>query len=370
MALRVTKTAFKVSDFLGWQRQRLLELSPSFQRRAVWKADAKSYFVDTIIRGYPVPIIFVREKLDLGRQDTVREIVDGQQRLRTLLGFIDSSCLPDFRPERDDFTVRRLHSDDKELHGRAFPDLPEWARRQILGYELSVHVLPPETEDREVLQIFARMNSTGLKLESQELRNAMWFGAFKTHMYRLALEQLDRWRKWGIFTEDQIARMREVEMTSDLILNMIFGLSGKLQKRLDAAYEALDNDVPNIEVHADRFRQIMDEIDSLFGEEIRNTVYSSDVHFFSLFLFLYSVRYALRLDSSKVSINTATTVDEKVMPPAPSVLRQTLRDVSSKFASGDVPTDVLDAVQRASTDYGRRLTRLQFMKRVLDGTSS
>jgi hypothetical protein len=43
------------------------------------------------------------------------------------------------------------------------------------------------------------MNSTGLKLNSQELRNAAWFGEFKTSMYAISAEQLQRWRKWRIF---------------------------------------------------------------------------------------------------------------------------------------------------------------------------
>ena len=60
------KTTYKVSDFLSWQRSKTLELRPSFQRRPVWQPGAKSYLLDTIIRGLPIPIIFLREqKTDL-----------------------------------------------------------------------------------------------------------------------------------------------------------------------------------------------------------------------------------------------------------------------------------------------------------------
>ena len=87
----------------------------------------------------------------------------------------------------------------------------------MLDYDFSVHVLPADTEDRDVLQIFARMNSTGLKLNDQELRNAEFYGSYKEAAYRLAYEQLGRWRSWGIFSETDIARMLEVEETSDII---------------------------------------------------------------------------------------------------------------------------------------------------------
>src|ERR1700674_3712817 len=93
--------------------------------------------------------------------------------------------------------------------------LPADVRQAILDYQFSVHILPSSVDDREVLQIFARMNATGLKLNSQELRNAAYFGEFKTSMYAIAAEQLSRWRKWRIFSEGQLSRMSEVEITSE-----------------------------------------------------------------------------------------------------------------------------------------------------------
>ena len=61
------------------------------------------------------------------------------------------------------------------------PTAPSTSSRQdlqqrILDYQFSVHVLSPGVDDREVLSIFARMNSTGVKLNPQELRNAEYFG--------------------------------------------------------------------------------------------------------------------------------------------------------------------------------------------------
>jgi len=45
----ISKTTYKVSDFISWQRSRTLVLSPSFQRRPVWQPSAKSYLLDTIV---------------------------------------------------------------------------------------------------------------------------------------------------------------------------------------------------------------------------------------------------------------------------------------------------------------------------------
>lgn len=108
--LDIQRTLFTVSDFLDWQRQGTLKLDPPFQRRSVWKLGAKSYLVDTVIRGLPTPLLFIRSRIDTETLRPMREVIDGQQRLRTLIGFIDESALPNFNPERDRFTVQRQHS--------------------------------------------------------------------------------------------------------------------------------------------------------------------------------------------------------------------------------------------------------------------
>ena len=61
-AIDISRTQYRVSDFISWQRSKTLVLSPSFQRRAVWKSGAKSYLIDTIARGLPIPIIFLRDQ--------------------------------------------------------------------------------------------------------------------------------------------------------------------------------------------------------------------------------------------------------------------------------------------------------------------
>src|SRR4051812_44405052 len=110
MPSNITKTVYKVGDFLSWQRMKSLVLSPSFQRRPVWSAAAKSFFIDTIARGHPIPIVFLREQTNLDTLEPSREVVDGQQRLRTLLSYIEPESLRDFDPERDSFEIKKSHN--------------------------------------------------------------------------------------------------------------------------------------------------------------------------------------------------------------------------------------------------------------------
>src|SRR6266446_9155386 len=295
----VRKTQFAVADFLSWQRDKSIDLNPKFQRRSVWKPDAKSYFMDTVAKGLPAPIIYLRQRVDLATQRSRREVVDGQQRLRTIFAYIDPGLLEDYDPTRDGFTVREIHNAD--LAGNTFKKLSERLRNRILSYEFSTHILPADVEDQEVLEMFARLNATGTKLNHQELRNAQYFGEFKTSMYQLALEQFNRWRTWSIFTDDQISRMREVEVTSDLAMNIVKGLSGKTQKRLDDIYDEYDDKFAQRKELELRFRRTMDEIDSLFGNRITETVYTSEVFFFSLFVFVYDALWRLGSDLKKAA---------------------------------------------------------------------
>ena len=109
------------------------------------------------------------------------EVVDGQQRIRTLLSFIAPESLKDFDDDTDSFTVRKVHN--KDLADLAFAKLPSATRQTILGYELSTHVFPATTGDELIFRIFALLNSTGLNLTKQEIRNAEYHGAFKSLVY-------------------------------------------------------------------------------------------------------------------------------------------------------------------------------------------
>lgn len=349
----IRRTQFTVTDLLSWKRQEALDLTPAFQRRSVWKPGAKSYFIDTVVRGLPVPIIYLRQRIDLQTQRTVREVVDGQQRLRTIFSYVDPTSLKDYDPSRDSFIIKKVHN--PELADKPFAKLPDKFKQRILAYEFSTHVLPVDVEDREVLEMFARLNATGEKLNHQELRNAAWFGEMKTLLYSVAIEQLERWRAWRIFSDDQIARMKEVEATSDLVLNMIEGLTGKTQKRLNNLYRDYDEELPFSAEIERRFRHVMDEIDSTLGRDLASSIFHSEVYFFTLFVYFYDQIYAL-----------GSKLERKPPKKIPATLRDKILEVGAKFASQKVPREVLDAVHRASSDLGRRRTRLEYMKKQCD----
>jgi hypothetical protein len=349
--VRIEKTVYKVNDFISWQRSGSLDLRPVFQRRSVWPAGAKSYFIDTVVKGLPIPIVFLREKTDLRTLEPIREVVDGQQRLRTLISFIDGDLLDDYDPEQDDFMVRKAHN--KDIANKSFKQLHPDVRRHILDYSFSVHVLSSDTADSDVLRMFARLNSTGLKLNEQELRNGDYFGEFKSSMYDLAYEQLSRWRKWGVFKDSDIARMQEVEATSEFALLMLQGLEGKTQKALNDIYKKYDKDFPKKHEVMRRFRLVMDEVDDLVGEELAELEFSRKALFHTLFTFIYDEMFGLETSLSRMRSSAL-----------PRAMAQCIRAASERIAEGGYPDGMANAFERATSDVGARSERLKFVRRV------
>ena len=182
MIMRTFKPrAFSISDLYDWYNQSptQLVLNPKFQRRAVWSPQSKSYLINTILLGLPLPIFFLRQNTDPITKKTVREVVDGQQRLRAIFDFIDNG-----------FQLRKVQNE--EYGGRYFSELPPEVRAEFLSYELTVNVLV-DLDDKDVLDIFARLNSYGVKLNSQELINAKYFGYFKHLVYSLVFDFTKYW---------------------------------------------------------------------------------------------------------------------------------------------------------------------------------
>jgi len=354
----IQRTVFKVSDFLSWQRLGSLLLSPNFQRRPVWPDGAKSLLIDTVVRGIPIPIIFLRQRTDLDTLEPRREVVDGQQRLRTIISYIDPSFLGTaFNPDRDVFTVKRSHN--KDLAGKSFRELPPALRELILDYEFSVHVLPSDTDDREVLQIFARMNSTGYKLNAQELRNAEWFGEFKSLAYELAYEQLGRWRQWRVFSEMDIARMLEVEETSDLMVTMLRGIQPRRQAPLDKAYKEYDEQFPQATEVATRFRTVMDRIADSVGNVLPTLAFRRKTLFNTLFTFYYDHLYGIGSNLKRVKPSS--------LPPT---MTGSVRLASQRISAGEVPESLAKVLRGATSDSAARKARLEFLQKVLASAPS
>jgi hypothetical protein len=150
---------YSVSDFVGWNEERLLTLNPDFQRRSVWTSDGQTYLIDTMLRGFPIPKVFLRTVMNTKSKKAVRDVVDGQQRITAILAFANDEL--------------RLNKRAAEYAGRRYSDLTEEDQQNFLSYQIGVEQLINGNEDF-VLEVFSRINSYTVPLNGAELRNARY----------------------------------------------------------------------------------------------------------------------------------------------------------------------------------------------------
>jgi hypothetical protein len=270
---------YSVRDFEEWSAKDELVLTPKFQRRDVWSDKARSYLMDTIVRGKPIPKIYMRQDINPKSRRSRREIVDGQQRLRSVLSFI-----------KDGFKISKAHHED--FGGMYFSQLDEGTQLDILKYEFVVDLLQ-DMPDPEIYDLFARINTYAEKLKPQELRHAKWFGEFRSSVYLLATEFVTFFEQNKIFTSKQILRMAEAEFISELLLAIHEGIRAGSKQVIDNSYRDYDDDFPNRRTHEKRFRETMDIIGTILGDDLPQLAFRATRLFYPLFCAVFHVKFGL-----------------------------------------------------------------------------
>jgi hypothetical protein len=141
------------------RRKEKINPKPQYQRTRLWTLKKKQLLIDSILRGYDIPKFYLRTSSE---PEYEHEVVDGQQRLRTIWEFIEG-----------DFVL----SDDScdlpqgDLSGHKYSELLSDIQDQIDLYELNIHIIEDAT-DLEIRELFLRLQE-GVPLNPAEKRNAM-----------------------------------------------------------------------------------------------------------------------------------------------------------------------------------------------------
>ncbi|WP_203142683.1 DUF262 domain-containing protein [Marinobacter mangrovi] len=265
---RVDYQSIVIQDLINLQKSGELELSPWYQRRSVWNSAQKSYLINTLFENKPVPVIYVRHSLDLDREISVKEVVDGQQRSRTIIEYYE-----------DGFRARHPGHDKKVL----FSELKPAQRQDFLLTALPVGYLLGAT-DEDVIDIFGRINSISKTLNAQEKRNALYSGEMKQFCLKIASSKINFWRDYGVFSANDIARMNEVQFIADIAYNLMNGLSDFSASKLNKMYKDFDIEFPEAGQILDRIDNIFDTLVRVDAERIADTIFSRQPLLFSLMM--------------------------------------------------------------------------------------
>jgi hypothetical protein len=331
---RVDYESMVIQDLLNAHERGELNISPWYQRRAVWTNAHKSYLVNSIFETMPVPTIYIRHTIDLEKERTVKEVVDGQQRCRSIIEY-----------KANEFGARH-----PEHSGRVYyRELSTTQREAFLMAKLPVAYLIGAS-DSDVIEIFGRLNAVSKPLNAQEKRSAQWSGEFHQFCLREAVERLPIWRGLNIFSATEISRMAEIQFTAELAMALVGGMSDFSAARVNTAYKQWDEDFPERDDVASRLDRVFSKIASLKPEAVRDTIFSRSPVFYSLVLVL----------------------DDLDALPNDTALEERLADIDGRFNDprppADRPAEDLAFVAACTSSTQRirsRQTRFDYIKSLM-----
>ncbi len=184
-----------VADYCRGLNERGIFVNQDYQRQGdIWSKQAQSFFVESIILGYPIPKIFLYQKLDLRSRTVIKEIVDGQQRSLALKNFFNGQYALSNNIETD------------RLKGLRYEDLNEEDQTNFLSYSLPIDQFSGAPE-REVRDSFRRMNASNVPLNAEEQRHARFQGPFKWFIIKIGHRYQEALIGLGVLSRKQALRM-------------------------------------------------------------------------------------------------------------------------------------------------------------------
>lgn len=260
---------YTISDFIEWHQKNQLVLAPDFQRGSVWSTSAKVFLIDTILSDLPVPQVYLRTKIDAKAQTTIREVVDGQQRLRAIVEFATGKM--------------RLTSKAPAYKGMRYEDLPDAAQEAFLSYRLPVVQLLNAT-DANVLEIFARLNSYSVKVTPAELRHAEYSEPVKWAIYDATREWAILWSELGIVSVRDSVRLKNTSIMAEFFMALDDGFGDGGETNINKYYRSHRS---SSEDYFTTFRHRIDEVLRYIlentGEDFRDTTFYDAPNFLALF---------------------------------------------------------------------------------------
>ena len=277
---------------------------PDYQRPSdVWSYSKKSFLIDTILKNFPMPPIFLHQHIDTETGKTIYDVIDGKQRLTTIISFINNDIrIP------DDFSNDTYG--DEVLNGLFFKDfdnsnLSEW-KKVFWKYELTIEYVDTDQVDI-VNNIFDRLNRNGEPLTKQELRNAKYHNS---DFYKL-IDKCSKIDFWSFpLSKLETNRLEHHEFISELLFvileNQIFA-SDKTDiiDGLFTKYLASD-DIDTIEIY-NEFEKIT-EIFETFNLDLEKYSIYGVSHLYGLFVLAWHIfENQIQIQNLDIKLNTFYT---------------------------------------------------------------
>lgn len=226
--MKITPSHIPVADYCQGMERREIQVNRDYQRSdRVWPPAARSFLIETVLLDYPMPKLSLHQITDLRTRQTIKQVIDGQQRSRALLDFYRNDL-------RLSNTLTLL-----EARGRTYDQLPEDLQANFMSYSLSVDLFEQATP-QEVREVFRRMNSYTVPLNPEEQRHATFQGPFKWFIHRLTRDYDEANLQMGVFGEKQLVRMADAKLFTEVSHAVLAGIETTNKRKLDDLYRSRD----------------------------------------------------------------------------------------------------------------------------------
>jgi len=186
---------------------------PPYQRRSLWTDEKKSFLIDSILKNFPMPPIFLHQKIDEESGKTTYDVIDGKQRLLSIIDFIEGRI--SVASEDEDDNVSNI------IAGKYFGELdaPELSKYKSHFWRYVIPIEYVDTGDQKIIDsIFDRLNRNGEPLNGQELRNSNYYGSELLNLVEKVLKN----EFWSTrLSNVDKNRMEDVEFVSELVFFVI-----------------------------------------------------------------------------------------------------------------------------------------------------
>lgn len=238
-----------------------IDLEPDFQRFFVWNAERQSRLIESLLLRIPIPVFYV------AADETENWlVVDGVQRMSTIYDYV-----------LDRFPLSQLEYLDK-FDRKTYSELPRQMQRRIGESELVVNIIDPGTPQDVMFNIFHRINTGGITLNGQEIRNALHPGPVRDYLKKLADSEAflkatnHSIKKKRMADRECVLRFLAFFMDSweeydDNNLNGYLGRTMTKINEMDPRYR---------EMLAEEFEKAMDAAYRIFGKEAFRKRYDRD----------------------------------------------------------------------------------------------
>lgn len=325
-----------------------LELRPPFQRKPVWTDKQRSFLVESILMEIPIPEVYVQVTQ---AEDGTEQygVVDGQQRLRTILQFIGIERDQDQKNEDSNLFALEALPPTSSYKGKSFAEITGDQRKRFFQYDICVRFLYTENQ-KEVEDVFKRLNKFTLPLKAQELRNATFHGPFAKLSEQLADNEY--WAVNRIVSPAAIRRMADIEMMSDLLIGLLHGPQGGSAKVIDQyyeQYEQYEDEFPEQGRTKRLFAKTLGMIERVFPMIEDVPRWGNRADYYSLFVASGNLLRGHDLPPrsetalAKNLVEFAVEVDQRLEKPTANT-----SEVSKKYAR---------AIEKGSNDKARRMDR-------------